>query len=171
MTYHTPSPALEAVMSDPVTTEDDRSPDLWWSPTIGVWRRTPRGPMLTPGFEMVNDPDGEHFRETLPDDAVQLVPDRDITDLEQELYNRAVAAENALARFKPPEPRVWFPGDDLPYDPDGYVGVAAIGQDGSVLVSPHHVRTVDGPVVELIEPSSEQWQTAVDRARAEREES
>jgi hypothetical protein len=38
-----------------------------------MWRWTPRGPRLKPGFEMVNDYDGEHFRKDLPNDSVRLV--------------------------------------------------------------------------------------------------
>jgi hypothetical protein len=66
-------PLLEEMLAkmDRAATE---VPEFWWSPTVGMWRRTLRGPMLKPGFEMVNDQSGEHFREQMPADALRLTP-------------------------------------------------------------------------------------------------
>jgi hypothetical protein len=77
--------------------------DLWWSPSMKrlltrhedmddehlVW-------VVQGGHESLRHylGTGPDSNPSMPDDAVQLVPDRDITSLEEELYNRAVAAES-----------------------------------------------------------------------------
>lgn len=67
----------------------------------------------------------------------------------------------------PPAPRVFFPGDTVP------AGVAVMLDDGSLVegaVTDERWDINDGPVVELLGvPTHEEWQAAVDRARAERE--
>lgn len=77
-------------------------PDLWWSPSMARFlsRHEDRDDEHLVWVWHGHHESLRHFLGTgldsnppLPDDAVQLVPDRSITDLEQELYNRAVTAE------------------------------------------------------------------------------
>jgi len=68
----------------------------------------------------------------------------------------------------PPAPRVFLPNDRVP------VGTVITGKNGSPFRVPD-VYAADGlagvgvPFVEVFVPSPEEWQAAVDRARAERE--
>jgi hypothetical protein len=68
----------------------------------------------------------------------------------------------------PPAPRVFLPGDTVP------AGTAVMLDDGSLVegaATDERWDINDGPVVELLGvPTREEWQAAVDRARAEREE-
>lgn len=69
-----------------------------------------------------------------------------------------------------PAPRVWFPGDTVPAGVRGVDSRRWIyGDLANDWTVPLSVR--GGAIVELVEPYPDEWQAAVDRARAEREES
>lgn len=74
----------------------------------------------------------------------------------------------AILDSAPPVPRVFFPGDTVP------AGVAVMLDDWSLLEAipvAELQSEQDGTVVELLGiPTSEEWQAAVDRARAARDD-
>lgn len=72
---------------------------------------------------------------------------------------------NAILDSAPPAPRVFLPGDTVP------AGVQVSISFGARLLDPDaEDRVLERTAVEVVHLSPEEWQAAVDRARAAREE-
>lgn len=143
-------------------TGDSRMPNFWWCPTHHLYRGGDKRPcadamQLVPAPPTIEDPRIREIRAAI--DAYRAPGPHDTVAT----LNRI----RAILDSAPPSPRVFLPNDQVP------VGTVLMAKDGSPFRVPD-VHTSEGmarvgvPFVEVLVPSPEEWQAAVDRAKAAR---
>ena len=94
------------------------------------------------------------------------LPDSETEPLEPLVSTATTARRRVVHIAQTSTPRVFFPGDVVP------AGTAVMLDDGSLLegaATDEQWEADDGPVLELIVPTPEEFQSAVDRAKAARD--